>query len=225
MKKWLKWSLIGLVVLSFISAIVQSNNDAACQEVTGYDLKTIKTAVAFYYQAGSATPVSPMETPVPPTNTLEPTATVTPTRTPRPTVDPTVQAEDDYRRKLGTKASELGDLMEDFGALNSELGENLVSLTDDTFIFRLAFILTEMTKTASELSDIKAPEKFAPVDYWVKMIGPEMEKMEADYIKGIDGLNANYLEMALAHQDNVNRYIDNATAELSKIHGADARSQ
>jgi hypothetical protein len=150
------------------------------------------------------------------TNTPISTSTPLPTNTPAPSItqEPTL---DSYEILFPLYFQEYADAYSDVQVYLDEVGNDLSLLLDDNWKLGLGLALGNLNNKAEQLADLEPSPKYINLHAKFIELKDETLLFTDAYAKGVDNLNADMIDQANIHIQNITAITQQMTAELDNI--------
>lgn len=128
-------------------------------------------------------------------------------------VTPDMQA---YFSKATGPINEYGKWMGRLGEQSTKIGNEPTLLLDSEWKGDTAVVLAGLREAGNQLGTIApVPDQVRPVDTLLKKIAAETDPLIDDYVAGIDNMDVQRMNSATSRTQQITRWINEATAELS----------
>lgn len=139
-----------------------------------------------------------------------PVPTITPAPTPTPIPDPVA-----YRTRVILRAGHFSTALEAFYRANDKLLASPDAMTNELWQAEMRTTLDEFVSKAVELGEAgTAPPEYRAIDDWLKLVGPEAQKMADYYWWGVESGNQQYFYPAGESLENITNYMEQAQVAM-----------
>lgn len=193
-----------------------SNTEAASTSVDVSSIQTsaFDTAVAGIYQTAAANTITPL-----PTMTSSPSIpTFTPSAIPTVTPQATLTPEEDlYILAMSEKVPAYVDAYFMVVQNHQEVADDVSLLFDTSWKTKQGLALGLLNLQANEMAAVQPSPKYQTLHSIITELAAETNLFSSAYASGVDNLDANLIDQATQHMQNMTTLMDQATAELKRI--------
>jgi hypothetical protein len=207
--------LLFFCLCTFFAALLSpspSNAEAASTsaDVSGIQTSAFETAVEKVYQTATANVPTITPTPNLPTPTASPFATQTPPPTGTSETDP-------YLISMREKVPSYADAFITVYSYNQEVANDISLLFDTSWKTKQGLALGLLDFAADDMAAVQPSPKYASLHAIVTQLAAETKLFTDLYARGVDNLDADLINEATLHLQNMNALMEQATAELQRI--------